>query len=553
MHTFNVVNQNLPAQAFNLLKKILKRKFEEKGIFEGQPGEYMIQIELKHSLSLGAYHIQETQEGASLFGGGFSALLAGVGALLIACTFDGEGGFRPANTLPINHQGKSQMNGLYFATHFYNFYHVAPEKKVVQQVEDAALRGCNLLAVWYDMHHYYTVEDPESQILIARLKMILAYAKKLGMKTCMTMLSNEAFAGTSPHLQAQGNAQGAYHSDLDGFYHTEICPSRPGGIEEILRQRKMMMAAFKEVPPDYVTYWPYDQGGCTCKACEPWGANGLLKLFPHFLQTIKETWPNTKVIFGTWYFDLFMNGEWEAFYEKAAAGAVDQADYLLGFFPEGKIPLCIQAHGLPGGKEMISFPEISMYGAMPWGGFGANPFPAFLEKTNEKSRGLFTGQLCYSEGVFEDINKMIMLDFCSGRQENALASIKDYVRFEFCMEDTQEVICLLTAMEETLPRTCERENHTCRYVITHPEKVKTIFDTALKLDAAMPSLVKNSWRWRIIMLRAQIDEALLRTNGQVNNEIDGYMAELSDYYFVTPKSNYVVSPPTQNVIAKRFG
>ena len=49
------------------------------------------------------------------------------------------------------------VRGIYFATHFHNFYHDAPLEEVQRYVEDLGLWGFNVLAVWYDMRHSETV------------------------------------------------------------------------------------------------------------------------------------------------------------------------------------------------------------------------------------------------------------------------------------------------------------------------------------------------------------------------------------------------------------
>jgi hypothetical protein len=51
-------------------------------------------------------------------------------------------GYQEAEVKPIH--------GMYFASHFFNFYHVAPIEQVYRLQEDLALRGCNALMAWYD-------------------------------------------------------------------------------------------------------------------------------------------------------------------------------------------------------------------------------------------------------------------------------------------------------------------------------------------------------------------------------------------------------------------
>jgi hypothetical protein len=152
---------------------------------------------------------------------------------------------------------------------------------VYDVIEDLALRGCNSLLVWFDMHHFESMEDAGAQALVKRLREVLGYANKIGIGGSLTMISNEGFSSSPKHLRAEWQVQNGYHAEPDSHYHVEICPSKEGGIEEILRARRAMLEYFADLKIDYVVYWPYDQGGCTCKDCAPWGSNGFLKLLPH--------------------------------------------------------------------------------------------------------------------------------------------------------------------------------------------------------------------------------------------------------------------------------
>ena len=127
---------------------------------------------------------------------------------------------------------------MYFATHFHNFYHNAPIEQVYEVIEDLAMRGCNSLLVWFDMHHYYSMQDDGAQELVGRLRQMLKYANDIGMGGSLTMLSNEAFNSSPEELRAPNAAMGNYHHRPYGHYHVEICPSQPGGIEKILEYRR---------------------------------------------------------------------------------------------------------------------------------------------------------------------------------------------------------------------------------------------------------------------------------------------------------------------------
>ena len=524
------------------------RKLKERGCELAQNG-YPVCVSMEPDRSQGTYDLSILNGSAYLTAADPCAVLAGLGEFLLGWHF---GSRIEIPKRHIHFSPQSQFRGLYFATHFHNFYHAAPIEKVFEQIEDVAFRGGNTLTVWYDMHHFSGIDDPDSILFLKRLRSMLRYARSLGMQTCMTMLSNEGFMGTPCELRASSVIQNGYHSMLDGHYGTEICPSGPDGIEEIIRQRRYVLRAFRECAPDYIVYWPYDQGGCTCSRCAPWGTNGFLKLFPYFEKIVHAELPNTQIIISTWYFDRFINGEWEHFHSLIGQDCFRSVRWLMDFFPEGKIPECIRSHGLPAGKQMIAFPEISMYGGKPWGGFGANPLPHFLQSSNDCGEKIYSGISCYSEGIFEDINKTIMLLHCSGREKDARNAIRDYAAWELMREDADDIVRLTEILEETLPRETIQTDSQVRFLILRPDRVPEAADLARSIDSSIPEPARHGWRWRILYLRALIDDSILRGGGYITEETDMYLKELESIYEIVPQSLRVVSPPTQDTIRKKW-
>ena len=39
---------------------------------------------------------------------------------------------------------------------------------------------------------------------------------------------------------------------------------------------RQLFERLSDVGLDIVTFWPYDEGGCACEKCKPWGSNGYL-------------------------------------------------------------------------------------------------------------------------------------------------------------------------------------------------------------------------------------------------------------------------------------
>ena len=101
---------------------------------------------------------------------------------------------------------KKPMRGIYFATHFHNFYHDAPAKEVERYVEDLALWGYNTLVVWYDMHHFDGHDDPKAVAFRAHLHAILGAARRIGLDVGLIVIANEAYNNSPSALRADPSA-----------------------------------------------------------------------------------------------------------------------------------------------------------------------------------------------------------------------------------------------------------------------------------------------------------------------------------------------------------
>ena len=568
MDSFTIQNNGLEAQSFSALCDVTLRRLQERGCALAENGE-RICITLDASLQEDEYFVSAKPERVQVRAGGVSGAFAGIGAFLESCAFDGRGQCRPfvgeKHLKPVN-----PIHGMYFATHFRNFYESAPVDEVLAIIGDLALRGSNALMIWYDMHQYTGVDDPQSVEMIARLKSFMRYASICGMKTVFLKLANETFSGSDPAIRAEWTAQNGYVQAPYGHYHLEICPNKEGGLAEILRQRRIVMEAFADVKLDYIVEWPYDQGGCTCEKCAPWGGNGLLKTVDALHELYREILPDAKILLSTWYFERFYKGDWDAFNAQLNAGRCGYVDFLFGYFANDEfVPDYIRNGDMPGGKRMVAFPEISMWGAEPWGGFGANPMPERMESNFRENGGLYCGALPYSEGIFEDINKCMMLAFYSGKTKSAEEVLRTYARFELCIQGEaliEDFVRMCRGMEALLPRRQEYADgrkqigrlksdvryEDVRFTIRNPADAEEVEALSAKLDAALPEAIRSSWRWRVLRLRAIADLELVKNHMALSPRFEKCMEELTRIYHAE-NAYYVVSPLTRDAVLEARG
>ena len=532
-----LINISMSEDSFAILKRCAERVLSLRKISLGKGFE--ITFEVDTALTDERYVITSEKTSASLRAADDLALFAAFGRFLRLSEFDGRGGFDPfVGTLDFT--PKKKLRGMYFATHFSNFYHTAPIEKVYEVVEDLALRGCNSLLVWFDMHHFESMQDAGAQSLAKRLHDILGYANRIGIGGSLTMISNEGFASSPEHLRAEWAVQNGYHASPDSHYHVEICPSKAGGIEEILRERRAMLEYFSDLKIDYIAYWPYDQGGCTCSECAPWGANGFLRLYPHFKALVNEMMPATEIILSAWYFDKFTSGEWAGLLDR-----IEEFPYVLSFFANGELPPEIRERGLPKSVKFIEFPEISMWTCSPWGGYGASHLASFLDRNYATGKDIYSGAYPYSEGIFEDANKFIELSLYSGEHESAIDALRAYMKFEFCT-DSDELFEALRLTETTLSRKRSHAGDHIKVTLNDPSEVEHIREIFEKYSAILPENIASSRNFRIFYLRAIIDSEITRNDGfSIRSErCQEAMRELEEIYYVTESTMPWVRPAT---------
>ena len=466
-----------------------------------------------------------------------------------------DGIFTPGNWRGSWNPAKS-FRCVYIACHFYNVYEVSSVEFMEEYLEDLALLGYNYLKLGLGSAAKIA-GSPEHTAALIRRKRLITYASELGMDFCHGV-GNFGYADSPKELRATDNG----HS----FYCTEICTSNPAGLDYLEKKYRADCENLKDVKVKTVQFWSYDQGGCGCKNCFPYGVNGMFKLAGKLVPLIKEFWPDAKIMWVTWEFDKYDNiGEWETLYKKINNGEADFLDSIMadshGSFP--KHPL---NNPLPGKVELVTFPEISMWGRAPWGGFGATPLLKRFSRLYGEVSHISSGGILYSEGIFEDINKFLYADmFATGTNEIA-TTIEEYANYELGVPETSlpDFKRLLDLLEENHPglvwveKVNEKISDLFELMKDKPvwrKKGKvwgdtaTAFALAKKLDAELPAWAKNSWRWRLIYLRALIDFELAHNENNTNDVTEKAMLELVKIYNVSPETaSRRVSPYTDEWI-----
>ena len=463
--------------------------------------------------------------GVKIIGNDARGVLYGVGKLLRTSRYD-RGGFTPGAWRGTSIPGKP-VRGIYFATHFHNFYHDAPVDEVQRYVEDVGLWGLNTLIVWYDMHHFKGFDSPEAVDFRKRLKAICGSARRVGLDVGFASVANEGYA----------NSPEAIRADVKGMrgaaFPTDVCTARPEGRRYVLDNFARLYDWAGHLQPKWVMIWPYDSGGCGCRQCQPWGHGGYLRIAEPLAKLARRKFPGARVMLSTWLF----NGEEWAGLARAFATRPDWMDYLLAepaFVPStANSP---PAHPAPAGLPLVGFPEISMVGWPAWGGFGANPLPTRYEREWKDVKAQWQGGFPYSEGIFEDINKVLFAGFYWRADTTADETLKEYIAFEYSPEVVDPVLPAIRLLEKNV----------APHERVGPWSLKAR-DLMEQADARLTAQARRAWRWRILLLRARIDAQLYLSRGAMQGRVlyDAFQ-ELTRIYHAQ-NAEPAVKPPQVKV------
>ncbi len=516
----------------------------ESDAVHNDPSNLNLALRVTPGIGAEGFRIEDVSPGRiCITGNDERGLLYGVGKFLRTSQYG------PESFVPGSWRGTSvpslPVRGIYFATHFHNFYHDAPIEQVERYVEDLALWGYNVVNVWFDMHHYSGIDDPEARAMIERLHAILHAANRVGIGAALVVLANEAYATSPIELRADWTAgHDGYTREPGGHYHVELCPSKTGAMELEMKWVEERLAAFGDLKLDALWIWPYDQGGCTCSQCAPWGVNGFLRLAEPIARRYRQVYPEGKVILSTWYFDHFTSGEWAGL-EKAFTTRPDWVDYLLADDYGDCFPQYPLEHGAPGGLPMVNFPEISMYACDPWGGYGANPMPQHVQQLWNSSRHVLQGGFPYSEGNYEDINKAICAQLFWQPDRPVEDIVREYASFEYAPEVVEPVLRAVAILEHNLPHARTRLDGAIHLSMQHTEGAELAYDLLRQVDAALTPRARSAWRWRILYLRALIDSELSRGGFEVSPICEDAFEELTALYTAHHALDWI-APPTRS-------
>jgi hypothetical protein len=522
-----VLSQNTGIVAKNaarILSSQIRQRCQSVLINKGKT-DLIIQLELDSSLGRESFSILDGPKGIiKISGGDECGIIYGAGKFLHTSNYY-LGRFTPGLWRGYS-SPHCKIRGIYFATHFGNFYEHAPIEEIQAYINSLALWGVNYLMVTFPRWQFTGFKDPEAKRSLARLKIIMRAAKSVGMKVAIGG-SNEDFKTTPTEflrtpvpdpLKRRGN------------FGVNLDPAKVGAHIVLRKDWSALMDQFKDVSLDAIVFWPYDEGGCGCDECWPWGARGYPKLCQELAKISRDKFSSIEIMLSTWMFDTPPAGEWEGL-AKYLENEKGWANYILADSHEG-FPRYPLEKGVPGGLPLLNFPEISMWGQKPWGGYGANPFPARLQHLWNQTESKLSGGFPYSEGIYEDINEIICSQLYWDGNRSTTDIVQEYISFEFSPEIVDNISKVVKILEA---------NHNRKQI---GENALEAFQLIQEAEVHLQKQIRESWRWRILYLRAQIDSEIFHNKGELKGEkLRKAFNELTAIYHAEKSHSMPIHPP----------
>ncbi|UCH33212.1 MAG: hypothetical protein JSV65_11580 [Armatimonadota bacterium] len=436
------------------------------------------------------FRIEDDGAGLRIVGGDGLGLFAGAGKFLRSSCYTASG-FQPSAWRGVS-RPQCRVRGMYLACHFHNWYQAAPAREVQRYVEDLALWGINAVGSTFPFINLNGWEDPEAERSLQQVRRLLRAAESLGLRTCL-FVGNALFNNTPSALRATPVNDPLGRRGNSG---APVCPHDRAANAMLRDCYQRLFERLSDLHIDYLCVWPYDEGGCGCTRCAPWGANGFLKVARELAAVARTYSPAIEVILSTWMFDTPQEGEWEGL-ARALAASDHGISYLMADSHEDFPRYPLEA-GVPGDLPLLNFPEISMWGLYPWGGFGATPLPARHERIWRQAGDHLAGGFAYSEGIYEDINKAVISQLYWDRQTTAASALREYIAYEYAPEMIALVRRMIALIESSHTRAARGEQ-------ARPEAVREALAVAHQVNAQLPAWARGGWRWRILFVRAVLD------------------------------------------------
>lgn len=470
----------------------------KRSIMERIPVEFSdkgMTIELCVNKIIGAeesYLITSEAEGWKITGSDEAGLYYGIGKFLHTAKWCAEA-FEPNPPKKVMTPACS-YRVIYFSVHCYNWYQMASVEELERYLEELLLWGYNGIHCIIPVLNLHSFDEDLFYHSVDVSRRLFTLAKKLGMKTSFGINPNQGLLSAPHKFDADRSFDPI--GTVRGHAGRNICPAKPGALDYLKDIWVKMFEQYQDLGLDYIMFWPYDEGGCGCEQCRPWGAKGYADLCIEARNIAMQYYSDVKYVVSCWIFDKPDDqGEYEGLYQRLKED-LDWVDYIMvdahADFP--RYPL---EHEVI--KPVINFPEISMWKLFPWGGYGANPLPARFHDIWNSAKHILDGGQPYSEGMYEDISKIQFIGYYWEPDRDWRDILAEYINYECSSEVIDDALEMIEKIER---------NHVIVADNQEPdfEAARRCGELAKSIHERLDERGKNAWRWRMLYIRAVLDQ-----------------------------------------------
>ena len=486
-------------RVFPILKKRIEDRCGTVCVSDSTAAPFSLKFELDPTVPAEGFRLCDgtDRSGIVIRGRDFLALMYGAGHFLRKSSYSPEGMF------PTDWRGESvpqnEKRMIQLCQHFYNWYHSCSPDELREHMEDLVLWGINGVVNIFSCLNLTGWDDPDLEKQLAIFQSCLKTAKDLTLKIG-TEFTNVDFMNPRQELRADYQYLLSKTGNL-------ICPSTEEGYAYCQELLQKILSFTDEIGLDFISFIAYDEGGCSCDKCWPWGGKGYYDMTHRLSKFVKERYPNMEIWLFTWYLGRTepQKDEWPMLYRRLqedAAKGDNWVDYLLLETRDDYEAVYYPAqHGQPTAHtKLLTFPDVSMCNLTPWGGFGAVCTPELMKRWENPFAHCCNGGYLYTEGIWDDINKAVMLNLYWDRSYSTDDTLRDYCRYEFPGLDGNDFVRLVKLIEASHSCTNRIDAKPCPL-----NDCQEAWALAEKMNSAASPALQKYWRWRIVYIRAYLD------------------------------------------------
>jgi len=312
---------------------------------------------------------------------------------------------------------------MYCPSHFGNAYEVFYENEMRDALDPLKEWGCQWYSEWNDME---CCSDPVANslkgygtVLWEKRRMHFRLAHEKGLKTAMIITPNWTY-----YDQCRTEWKAAIGERMIG--KQLICPSIPEARQTILNNYDHLFSDLVQdgTTLDAVSFFAYDWGGCGCEKCKPW-IKTFIGLARDVYEVGKKYFPELKCNMVGWWWTPEEHEIVADWVDENAPGMIDTFFLHIPYGSTG--PADVR---LPKGAKRGAFVHIG-YGRNDqpddYGQFGPVAAGNRIQTTLNNLRAAGADRIeCYSEGVYDDLNKAIVCGLASGKYDSIQKIAADY-------------------------------------------------------------------------------------------------------------------------------